>query len=337
MRGNRDEVAASVMAERVAGTPLSGTLLSALDETGRVEEAAREAGLGCVSWCRSRGPWPEANGADAVSLRLPKGREALVMCLHAVLARAAPGAPVFVFGANDEGIRSVDKLLAPWLDDLRAVEAKRHCRVWGGRLAGSAGPFRGALADWEEPLELEAPGGPLRLVSLPGLFAHGRLDPGTGLLLEVLEALPRPKAAARILDFGCGAGTIGLALLRRSPGAEVHGVDRDALAIHAARRNLPNAHLHLGDGWGAVPAELRFDLVASNPPLHTGKDQDLGGLAALVDGCRRRLTRRGRLLLVTQRPLPMGPLLAEHFSRVDISRETRSFRVWTATQQRGRS
>ncbi|MCP3986248.1 MAG: class I SAM-dependent methyltransferase [bacterium] len=330
MRGNRDDIVAGVMAECLTREPLSGSLLCAFDETGRVEEAAAKAGLSCWTWSRYQAPWPPDVRADNVALRLPKGREALVMSLHALLARAVPGARVFVFGANDEGIRSADKPLGAWLEDLHSLEAKRHSRVWSGRLAEGAGPFRGELKDWEEPLELEAPGGPMRLVSLPGLFAHGRLDPGTRLLLEALEELPRPKAGARMLDFGCGAGAISLAFARRCADAEIHGVDRDALAIHAAHRNLPDASLHLGDGWSAVPDGLRFDLIASNPPLHSGKDHDLRGLVRLVEGSRRRLTRRGRLTLVTQRPLPAGSLLAEQFSRVDIARESRSFRVWTA-------
>ncbi|MBW2242593.1 MAG: class I SAM-dependent methyltransferase [Deltaproteobacteria bacterium] len=331
MRGNRDEIVASVMADCLAEASLTGSLLCAFDETGKVEEAATQAGLVCQTWSRNELPWPPEAAADNVALRLPKGREALLMSLHAVLSRATPGARVFVFGANDEGIRSADKPLSGWLEDLYALETKRHSRVWSGTLAKDAGPFRSKLSDWEEALEIDAPGGPLRLISLPGLFAHGRLDPGTRLLLEWLEELPRPKPGARMLDFGCGAGTISLAFARRCEDAEIHCVDRDALAIHAAQLNLPNASLHLGDGWSAVPEALRFDLIASNPPLHSGKDQDLRGLVQLIEGSRRRLTKRGRLALVTQRPLPVGSLLDERFAHVDVARESRSFRVWVAS------
>lgn len=334
MRGSRDDLVASVMVECLARESLAGTLLSCLDESGRVEEAARGAGLRCVSWSRNELPWPPQVRADAIALRLPKGREALTMSLHAALSRAAPGARVFVYGANDEGIRSADKQLAPWLDDLLALEAKRHSRVWSGQLAADAGPFRGELSDWEETVELDAPSGALRLISLPGLFAHGRLDPGTRLLLETLHELPRPKAGARLLDFGCGAGTISLALVSRRADVELHLLDRDALAIHAARLNLPDARLHLGDGWSAVPRELRFDLVASNPPIHHGKDRDLRSLVALIEGSLNRLARRGRLVLVAQRPLPVRSLLEERFADVEMANETRSFRVWVATRPR---
>lgn len=337
MRGNRDEIVASVMADCLAQEQLVGSLLCAFDETGKVEEAATQAGLVCRTWNRSDLPWPPEVTVDNVALRLPKGREALLMSLHAVLSRTRPGARVFVFGANDEGIRSADKTLSGYLEDLYAVETKRHSRVWSGTLAKDAGPVRAELSDWEEALEIDAPGGPLRLISLPGLFAHGRLDPGTRLLLEWLEELPRPKPGARMLDFGCGAGTISLAFARRCENAEIHGVDRDALAIHASQLNLPNARLHLGDGWSAVPEALRFDLIASNPPLHRGKDQDLRGLVGLIEGSRRRLTKRGRLALVTQRPLPVGSLLVERFAHVDVVRESRSFRVWVASGQQRRT
>ena len=337
-------------------------LLSALDDSGLVAAKAREAGMHCEEWRRwgeGAEPWPACRGMDAAALRIPKGREALVMSLHAVLGCLLPGAPVLVYGANDEGIRSAGRSLGPWLEGLRTLETRRHCRVWNGRApqASTRTRARGAVvgepplpprldpthaeaarldpprfdpSDWEQRLELAVPGATLQLVSYPGLFAHGRLDTGTGLLLEALEALPRLRRGARVLDYGCGSGVVGMALARRQPELSLHGVDRDALAILAARSNLPKAQLHLGDGWAAVPRDARFDLVVSNPPLHDGSDRDLSALDALVEGAARRLGRRGALVLVTRRPLPLEKRLGACFGRVGRLRETPSYTVWQA-------
>ena len=340
MRRNRDTTVASVMADCLADAlrfePVGedASMLSALDESGLVADAAENRELRCISWQRWGGDeaaaWPPACQVELAALRIPKGREALEMSTHAVLSRLKPGGRFFLYGANDEGIRSADRGLTDWLDDVITLETKRHCRVWSGRLRDGAAPRRPRLEDWQETVHLDLPERKAELVSLPGLFAHGRLDPGTRLLLETLQALPVPRRAACLLDYGCGAGVVSLFLQRRTPEGQVHAVDRDALALHAARQNV-EAHFHQGDGWSAVDPALRFDLVASNPPLHQGKDQDLEALVDLADGARRQLAKRGRLLLVTQRPLPMGPLLGERFHEVELMRETRSFRVWSAT------
>ena len=346
MREPRDVAVATVMADALGDAltldaSLKGRpLLSALDETGRVADAAAALGLPCTNWHRFHVPgvtaaaWPPDGRFGIGALRLPKGREALDMSVHALLARLEPGSRFFVYGANDEGVRSLGPRLEAWLDEVLTLSTKRHSRVWSGRVRATLPDVRGELEDWVESVVLDAPGGALSLRSAPGLFAHGRLDAGTRLLLEALAALPRVKPGGRILDYGCGAGTVALWLARHVERGELHGVDRDALAIHIAHRNLESAHWHLGDGWRGVPSELAFDLVASNPPLHEGKDQELGHLGALMDGAARRLARRGRLLLVTQRPLPVGPMLRERFSEVDLVREDRSYRVWSA---RGRA
>ena len=53
-----------------------------------------------------------------------------------------------------------------------------------------------------------------RWLSYPGLFARGGLDVMTERLLG---ALPPSAKHARVLDFACGSGVIGAALLAREP------------------------------------------------------------------------------------------------------------------------
>jgi 16S rRNA (guanine1207-N2)-methyltransferase len=138
--------------------------------------------------------WPPAGPFRAASLRLPPAREAFAMALHAVAARLEPRGELFVYGANDEGIRSAGHLLEPLFDRPETVETRRHCRVW--RAVGRAEPerVRGELEDWRLCFDVELPGGGVRVVSYPGLFAHGRLDEGTGLLIA---ALPRVAEGER--------------------------------------------------------------------------------------------------------------------------------------------
>lgn len=102
--------------------------------------------------------------------------------------------------------------------------------------------------------------------------------PETELLAELAcRLLPSPStststSAPAVLDFGTGTGCMAIVIAARSPAAEVHALDVSERALEVARRNAERHGLagrirfHHGDGFGALPGDLRFDLVVSNPP-----------------------------------------------------------------------
>jgi len=251
------------------------------------------------------------------------------MALHAAVSRIRPGGSLWLYGSNDEGVRSAGALLEDVLGEVRTVETRGHCRIWRGTRGAMDGGLRPALSDWESRFTAELPGGAVRVLSYPGLFAHGRLDDGTLLLVG---SLPGKLPGPRVLDFGCGAGVIALALRQRFPEVELDLVDSDALAVEAARRNLPDARVHLGDAWSALPETARFDLIVSNPPLHRGKGEDFELIGKLIDGAARQLRRRGELLIVAQRRIQLGRWLGDRFAAVSVERESGGFRLWCATR-----
>jgi 16S rRNA (guanine1207-N2)-methyltransferase len=131
-----------------------------------------------------------------------------------------------------------------------------------------------------------------------GVFSHGHLDTGTSLLLR--EA-PAPPATGTFLDLGSGSGAIALTLAKRSPGATVWAVDvneraRDLTAANAVRNDLPNVQVASPE---AVPDDVRFDLIWSNPPIRVGKSA-LHDLLLLWLG---RLEPDGTAILVVQKHL----------------------------------
>jgi 16S rRNA (guanine1207-N2)-methyltransferase len=251
------------------------------------------------------------------------------MALHAAVSRIRQGGSLWLYGSNDEGVRSAGTLLEGVLSEVRTVETRGHCRIWRGIRGVDSEDLRSDLSDWESRFTLELPGGAVQLLSYPGLFAHGHLDDGTRLLIG---SLPRKLPGARVLDFGCGAGAIALALRQRFPEAELDLVDSDALAVEASRRNLPGVRVHLGDAWSALPGSARFDLIVSNPPFHRGKEEDFALMNRLIDGAAQRLRRRGELLVVAQRRLALGRWLGDRFAAVRVASESRGYRLWLATQ-----
>lgn len=114
------------------------------------------------------------------------------------------------------------------------------------------------------------PGLALTLSSDAGVFSHGRLDDATRILLE---SAPTPPADGVLLDLGCGYGPIALTLAARSPAAQVIAVDvneraRGLTDANAARNGLTNVQAYAPE---AVPEELRFRAIYSNPPVRIGK------------------------------------------------------------------
>ena len=75
-----------------------------------------------------------------------------------------------------------------------------------------------------------------------------------------------------VLDLGTGTGCIAIALAANAPHAAIHAVDVSADALALAQENAvankvaERIAFHLGDGFNALPAGLKFDLIASNPP-----------------------------------------------------------------------
>lgn len=98
--------------------------------------------------------------------------------------------------------------------------------------------------------------------------------PETELLAEQawthLGAIPNRSPIA--LDFGTGSGCIAIALASKCTVAEIHAIDVSMDALNLARDNArlngadARIQFHSGDGFDALPQNLRFDLIVSNPP-----------------------------------------------------------------------
>lgn len=155
-----------------------------------------------------------------------------------------------------------------------------------------------ASPDERRPLRVRLAGREVEVEVARGVFSPGGLDKGTAVLLE---DAPDPPPHGTFLDLGCGWGPLALTLGLRSPAATVYALDVNARALDLTRRNAAALGL---DGVRAVtadevPAEARFDLVWSNPPIRVGK-------AALHDLLRTwlpRLSPDGVAYLVVQRNL----------------------------------
>jgi ubiquinone/menaquinone biosynthesis C-methylase UbiE len=97
-----------------------------------------------------------------------------------------------------------------------------------------------------------------------------------GRLLEAAEI----REGARVLDLGCGTGSLVVMLKRRHPSARVSAIDPDPKALARARAKVESAGVEVAFDQGfadALPYEDRaFDRVISSFMLHhlTGSEKD---------------------------------------------------------------
>jgi release factor glutamine methyltransferase len=146
--------------------------------------------------------------------------------------------------------------------------------------------------------------------------------PDTEVAVEAALARLAGKTAPHVLDLGTGSGILAVTIGCERPDAKVWATDISAPALTVAQRNADalgagNVRFLLSDWYGAVPAELRFDLIVSNPPYiaagdpHLGQGDlrfepldaltdhgdGLGDVAVIVSGAGQRLSTDGCLLI----------------------------------------
>ena len=332
----RNRAAADLLIRNLPRLEISGPVLVVEDPASGVLGALASLGLEATAWNRrvfgGRGgaPWPPDGPFQTVALRLPRDKDELAMGLHAAASVLRPGGWIFVYGANDEGIQAALPILEGSFSDTTTLAVGGRCRVLGGVRGPEVPGLRGSLREWRSVLRLEHDDLPPSWVSYPGIFAHGRLDSGTRLLME---ALPPLGQGSRVLDYGCGSGVVGYVARSRGEDVAVELLDVDAVALEASRENVPGCRLHLRDGLPPVGVGS-FDAILSNPPFHRGKAEDPEMITSLVRGAPALLGLKGILVFVAQRRLPVDSALDRSFRRVAVLAEDGTFRVWKGESPR---
>ena len=104
-------------------------------------------------------------------------------------------------------------------------------------------------------------------------------------MLEMLAAVHPGDRSLRVLDLGCGPGSLCDAVADRFPEAEVVGVDRDPILLRLGREtNRHGERMRLLDidladpGWISKVGQERFDAVVSATALHWLSPDKLAGL-----------------------------------------------------------
>ncbi|SFR49604.1 16S rRNA m(2)G 1207 methyltransferase [Marinobacter daqiaonensis] len=318
------------------GLPSSGLLaqLQAGDERPLVisEHAGVASRLQSSGLCHVqfgyRMPEPALLPMDTVALFVPKSRQALTMQLALASAMLARGGRIVLVGEKREGVAGASRQLGALDPDARKVDSARHCQVWLAAPATVGGGFD--ITSWLTWHEVTAAGTTVSVAGLPGIFSEGRLDEGTGRLLDTLAEVP-PQGP--VLDLACGAGVIGTWLQARYPGlGPVDAVDVQAQAVactrHTYEANNAGGQVIASDG---LPESLgRYRTLVTNPPFHSGVRTDTSMTEGFLRQARAHLQPGGELRLVANRFLPYQPLLERCVGASQVLFEDRKFAVYQA-------
>jgi 16S rRNA (guanine1207-N2)-methyltransferase len=272
-------------------------------------------------------PTAEHGTYNVAFLRLAKSKDELESTAHRMMAWLAPQSRVYIYGGNDEGIRSAAKRLANLNVPIETVAAHSHGRVLALQRPDDLAQVKTRDEQWRTVRTLDFGDGTLKpWISYPGLFAGGALDAATAFLLAHVSALP---FGATVLDYGCGTGIIARALLERDPTAKVTALDVDTFALEATRENAPGARTLLSH---RLKGSGRHDVIVSNPPIHNGFREDHTTLHQMIEDAPNHLLPKGRLLFVVQRRVPAEAQLKAQFETVEIIADDGPFRIWSASR-----
>jgi 16S rRNA (guanine1207-N2)-methyltransferase len=169
----------------------------------------------------------------------------------------------------------------------------------------------------------------LRFETQAGVFSYRDLDTGTRLLIEAMKV----SKTARVLDLGCGYGAIGVVAAKLATQGHITLIDSDIRATRLSEHNLAmngidNAVVVLGDGFRDLSPKTKFDVIASNPPTHSGREV----LDEMVASAYKALRPRGLLYLVINRLLSLRREVESVFANSEVVAREKGFVVIRATK-----
>ena len=129
-----------------------------------------------------------------------------------------------------------------------------------------------------------------------GVFSKDKIDFGSRLLLE---SIPKSDISSKVLDVGCGYGTLGI-VINKVLNVSVDMVDVNLRAIHLAERNIKENHCENIKAFESnVYANIteKYKTIITNPPIRAGKKV----VYDILMNAKDHLEENGKLFLVIRK------------------------------------
>lgn len=335
----RNDIAASVLLEFLPDLSLGTKILLVENYSLILSKEFTQQDLSYSTWNRQWSTevqprtWPQGKDYDTIIIRLPKSHEAFDMILHAVSSVINDGSNIIVYGLNDEGIKGAQKKMSAFFGNNEVCGYKKRVRLISSTITTKKEmKIKNSLTDFTStsllsyiPIDTKTPLS-FKMIFYPGMFASGQLDDGTKLLLNTIFS--SIQKSSDILDYGCGSGIIARIVHTLHPTAKIVLLDKDIISLKAAKDNFPKYEgVILADSLAGCK-EKKYDLIISNPPIHTEKEEHYRTLHQLITDAPQYLNEGGKIVLVAQSRIN----LEEHFINAGMTphilAEDSRFKVW---------
>jgi len=247
-----------------------------------------------------------------IIVNLPRQKALLSMMLDCASALLSENGVLWLAGENRAGIKSADKLLALHFSQVRKLDNARHCTLYEATGVFNRPPFN--PVNYQQTWKLDCHQSEINVISYPGVFAHGRLDPGSALLLRALMTM---QLEGDVLDFACGAGVLGACIATNHKSTTLTLLDTNALALRSSEATLAANQLRCSvlasDGLSNINGS--FDVIVSNPPIHVGYKTDNKLGRRLLETVPAFISPGGILIIVANLHLPYENWLSKSFRR----------------------
>lgn len=166
----------------------------------------------------------------------------------------------------------------------------------------------------------------LKLTTDSGVFSKGGVDFGSNLLVKTFLEDASPD---RILDVGCGYGTMGLMVAKHYPESTIHMVDVNERALSLSEKNskannIHNTTIYKSDGLNEITEQ--FDAVITNPPIRAGKEV----VHRILEDSAKVLDNNGALYVVIQKKQGMPSAkkkMEEVFGNVVVLKKDKGYYI----------
>ncbi|MCR4561680.1 MAG: methyltransferase [Bacilli bacterium] len=184
-----------------------------------------------------------------------------------------------------------------------------------------------ALGHKEISVRFELFGENYLLKSDLGVFSKDSLDEGTRFLLETIS---QESLGQKILDLGCGIGTIGLVLAHLDSNKDITMCDVNLRALELAKANAVSmgvaGQVQIVESDVYTNINSTYDSIISNPPIRAGKKVTY----RIYDEASRYLNEGGKLIIVIRKKQGAPSVYAhlqELFSNVSIAKKHKGYQV----------
>ncbi|MCY3802479.1 MAG: methyltransferase [Chloroflexi bacterium] len=269
---------------------------------------------------------------DVAFIRAPYwlGNRAVRTLVHAALLSLQEGGEVYLAGERSRGFDTFARLF----DDafggfervvvpgrIKVVRARRTTRqlTQGPIFASEFGEYGAMVNGWE-----------LRVARHPAVFADGRVDDATRMLIDCLH-----ESTGRQLDLGCGSGLLAAAMARMSPESRIMAVDSNVAAVEVCTRTAElNGLTNVSVRPSYFGEELRsesFDVIGCYPPFHVGPSVSHDAARRLIREAARLLKSTGEFVVVQSSAQSHEGVLRKWFGQVREMARSRSHRVYSCS------